>query len=117
VILLTANTVLGQLLLKRALVSLGGAPTFDNLWQFAVDASRSPWIYLSIAVQGMSYLLWMLLISRTKLGIATASVGAGFYTLTPLLAWLVYGETLTIPQWLGIGFIAVGVTCVSLGAG
>jgi len=36
----------------------------------------------------------MVIVSREKLGVATAGVGAGFYSLVALSAWLVYGEAL-----------------------
>ncbi len=42
----------------------------------------------------LSYGLWMVIVSREKLGVATAGVGAGFYALVALSAWLVYGEAL-----------------------
>ena len=47
--------------------------------------------------------------------VATASVGAGFYTLMALSAWLVYGETLSGVQWTGIVLVTLGVVCISLG--
>lgn len=111
----TLNAVVGQLFLKYALVTLGGRAALETMPKFVLDAATSPWIYASIAIQGLGYFLWMLLISREKLGVAAASVGAGFYILMPLCAWVAYGETLTSVQWLGIGLITVGVTCVSLG--
>jgi len=115
IIIVTVNAVIGQLFLKRALVSIGGAASFATLPKFVLAAAKSPWIYTSLAIQGLGYVLWMLLISREKLGVATASVGAGFYLLMALCAWAVYGETLSTVQWLGLGFITIGVTCVSLG--
>jgi drug/metabolite transporter (DMT)-like permease len=57
----------------------------------------------------------MLLVSREKLGVATAVVGAGFYTLIALSAWLIYGETLSPLQWIGIVVVTLGVTCIGLG--
>jgi drug/metabolite transporter (DMT)-like permease len=111
----TINAVLGQLLLRRALTSLGGRAALDALPKFALDAIVSPWMYASLAIQGLGYFLWMVLISREKLGVASASVGAGFYILMPLCAWAVYGETLSALQWFGISLLTVGVTCVSLG--
>jgi len=111
-----ANAVLGQLLLKFALSKVGGRPSFDEFPRFFSQAVVSPWIYASLAVQALGYFLWMMLISRAKLGIAAASVGAGFYVLMPLCAWAVYGESLTGLQWLGIALITIGVTCVSLNA-
>ena len=115
IIAVTVNAVLGQLLLKHALATLGGRSALGTLSKFALDAAASPWMYASLAVQGLGYFLWILLISREKLGVATASVGAGFYLLMPLCAWALYGESLTYVQWFGIALITVGVTCVSLG--
>jgi drug/metabolite transporter (DMT)-like permease len=111
----TLNAVAGQLLLKHALATLGGRAALATMSKFIWDALSSPWMYASIAVQGLGYILWIVLISRAKLGVATASVGAGFYTLMPLCAWVMYGESLTTIQWLGISLITIGVTCVSLG--
>ena len=109
------NAVFGQLLLKHALATLGGRDALAVMPKFFLDAATSPWIYTSIAVQGLGYFLWMLLISREKLGIAAAGVGAGFYVLMPLCAWAVYGESLSGLQWFGIGLLTIGITCVSLG--
>jgi drug/metabolite transporter (DMT)-like permease len=115
IVAVTVNAVLGQLLLRRALTSLGGRAAFDALPKFVLDAIASPWMYASLAIQGLGYFLWMVLISREKLGVAAASVGAGFYILMPLCAWVVYGEALSALQWFGISLITVGVTCLSLG--
>lgn len=82
--------------------------------KFILDAAASPWIYASIAIQALGYILWIVLISREKLGVATASVGAGFYLLMPLSAWFIFGESLTNLQWFGMALITVGVTCVSI---
>jgi drug/metabolite transporter (DMT)-like permease len=115
IVAVTLDAVLGQLLLKRALASLGGRAALAAMPKFILDAATSPWIYASLAIQGLGYFLWMMLISREKLGVATASVGAGFYFLMPLCAWAIYGESLSNLQWLGIGLITMGVTCVSVG--
>jgi multidrug transporter EmrE-like cation transporter len=115
IIVVTVNAVLGQLLLKYALNTLGGKAALSTLSRFIADAGKSPWIYASIAVQGVGFFLWMMLISREKMGVATASVGAGFYILMPLCAWALYGESLANLQWVGIGLLTLGVICVSLG--
>jgi drug/metabolite transporter (DMT)-like permease len=115
IVAVTVNAVLGQLLLRRALETLGGRAALATLPKFVLDAIASPWMYASLAIQGLGYFLWIVLISREKLGVASASVGAGFYILMPLCAWVVYGESLSGSQWFGISLITVGVTCVSLG--
>jgi drug/metabolite transporter (DMT)-like permease len=115
IIAVTVNAVVGQLLLKHALATLGGRAALETMSRFVLDAATSPWMYASLAIQGLGYFLWIVLISREKLGVATASVGAGFYILMPLCAWALYGEALSNVQWFGIGLITIGVTCVSLG--
>jgi drug/metabolite transporter (DMT)-like permease len=114
IIAVSVNTVLGQLVLKRGVAALGGVATLAALPKFLGEAIRSPWICAAIAIQGLGYFLWMIVVSREKLGIATASVGGIFYLSVALSAWGLYGEALTSLQWLGILLITVGVVCVSL---
>ena len=111
----TVNTVISQLVLRRALNALGTPANLSGLPRFIGNAALSPWIYTSVSLQILSYVLWMLIVSREKLGVATASVGAGFYILMALSAWLVYGETLSPVQWTGIVLVTLGVICISLG--
>ena len=114
IIAVTLNAVLGQLMLKYAVTGLGGAPALSDLPAFILSAAKSPLVYISIAIQGFGYLLWMMLIARMKLGLASASVGAGFYVCMALAAWGVYGESLSRLQWLGLGLITLGVSCIGL---
>jgi drug/metabolite transporter (DMT)-like permease len=59
--------------------------------------------------------MWMLIVSREKLGVATATVGGSLYILMALFAWLIYGEALSPVQWTGIALVTLGVVCISLG--
>ncbi|HWX81936.1 MAG TPA: hypothetical protein VNZ02_17675 [Steroidobacteraceae bacterium] len=111
----TVNAVISQLLLRRALNQLGSPSGLSELPRFIGNAALSPWIYASVTLQVLGYVLWMLVVSREKLGVATASIGAGFYILMALSAWLIYGETLSTLQWAGIILVTVGVVCISLG--
>jgi drug/metabolite transporter (DMT)-like permease len=113
----TVNAVISQLLLRRALNALGSPANLAGLPRFIGSAALSPWIYASVALQILGYVLWMLVVSREKLGVATASIGAGFYVLMALSAWLIYGETLSPLQWTGIVLVTLGVVCISLGQG
>jgi drug/metabolite transporter (DMT)-like permease len=111
----TVNSVISQLVLRRGLQDLVSPAAFTNLPRFIGAAALSPWIYASITLQILSYVMWMVIASREKLGVATATVGAGFYTLMALSAWLVYGETLSPVQCAGIALVTLGVVCISLG--
>jgi drug/metabolite transporter (DMT)-like permease len=111
----TINAVISQLALRRALNGLGSPSGLSDLSRFIGSAALSPWIYTSVALQVLSYVIWMLIVSREKLGVAAASAGAGFNILLALAAWLVYGEALSALQWTGIVLVALGVACISLG--
>lgn len=111
----TINSVISQLVLRRGLNDLGSPGGMLGLPRFLGNALLSPWIYTSLTLQVLSYVMWMVIISREQLGVATATVGAGFYTLMALSAWAVYGETLMPLQWAGIALVTVGVVCISLG--
>jgi drug/metabolite transporter (DMT)-like permease len=111
----TLNSVISQLVLRRGLQDLGSPTQWTALPRFIGNAASSPWIYASVTLQILSYVMWMLIVSREKLGVATATVGAGFYTLMALSAWLIYGETLSPLQWTGIALVTLGVVCIRLG--
>jgi drug/metabolite transporter (DMT)-like permease len=112
----TVNAVVSQLLLRRATLGLGRAPTsLPALPQFVAQAALSPWIYASVVLQVFGYVLWLVIVAREKLGVATATIGAGFYALMALSAWVIYGEALSALQWLGILLVTCGVVCISQG--
>jgi drug/metabolite transporter (DMT)-like permease len=115
IVAVTVNAVICQLLLRRASYVIGKPAGRYDLLHFIGNAALSPWVYASIAVQILSYVLWMLLVSREKLGVATAGVGAGYYILMALSAWAIYGETLSLLQWMGIILVTLGVVSISLG--
>ena len=75
IVAVTVNAVLGQLLIKRAIVALGGRSALANFPKFALETAVSPLVYASLVIQILGYVLWMVLISREKLGVASASVG------------------------------------------
>lgn len=114
-ILVTVNTVISHLFLKRAIIDIGSPASLDAVPKFIVAAAGSPWVYGSLVLQVLGYVVWMIVISHEKLGVATASVGASYYILTSFAAWAIYGETLSPMQWAGICLITAGVVCVSLG--
>jgi drug/metabolite transporter (DMT)-like permease len=111
----TVNSVVSQLILRRGLQGLRIPQRFSGLPSFVADAALSPWIYASVLLQILSYLMWMVIVSREKLGVAAATVGAGYYALIALSAWFVYDETLTYLQCVGIALVTMGVICISLG--
>lgn len=113
-ILVSINTTASQLLLKKGVTQLGGVKSIADLPGFMLLAVTSPWIILSVFLQIVGYLMWFLVVTREKLGIAVAFTGASFYVLMVLAAWYFYGETLAALQCIGIALIIVGLICVTL---
>jgi drug/metabolite transporter (DMT)-like permease len=113
---LTVIAVTSQLLLRRATIALGGAPAgWSSVPRFVGQAALSPWIYGAVGLQVLGYVLWLMIVAREKLGVATATIGAGFYVLMALSAWLIYGEALSPLQWTGIALVTCGVLCIGQG--
>jgi drug/metabolite transporter (DMT)-like permease len=113
-VLVSINTTASQLLLKKGVTQLGGIKTIADFPHFMVRAISSPWIVLSVCLQIAGYLMWFLVVTREKLGIAVAFTGASFYIFMAFSAWYFYGETLTVLQSTGIALIILGVICVAL---
>jgi drug/metabolite transporter (DMT)-like permease len=111
----TVNAVISQLILRRATRLLPVPPDMAGLPRFIASAAVTPWIYAALVLQVIGYVLWMLVVQREKLGVATASVGAGFYGLMALSAWVFYGEALSALQWTGILLVTLGVIFISQG--
>ena len=113
-ILASINTTASQLLLKKGVTQLGGVKSLADFPRFMLLAVTSPWIVLSVCLQIVGYLLWFMVVTREKLGIAVAFTGASFYILMALSAWYFYGETLALLQCVGIGLIILGLIFVTL---
>jgi multidrug transporter EmrE-like cation transporter len=115
-LLTSINTVASQLCLKRGVAQLGGIKSISDLPRFAMLAAFSPWILTSLTLQVAGYVMWMVVVTREKLGVAVAFAGAFFYILTTASAWYFYDEAPTIVQATGIALIIAGVICLALPA-
>ena len=113
-LLTSINTVASQLCLKRGVGQLGGIKSIPDLPRFALLAVSSPWILASLALHIAGYVMWMMVVTREKLGVAVAFSGACLYILMSLSAWYFYGETPTMLQTAGIALIILGVICLAL---
>jgi small multidrug resistance pump/undecaprenyl phosphate-alpha-L-ara4N flippase subunit ArnE len=83
---------------------------------FLLQAVTSPYVLTAIAIQGCGFLLWILVVSRIKLGVAFAISGSFFYLLIAFSSWLLYGERISAMQWAGLTLISIGVALMNLGS-
>jgi multidrug transporter EmrE-like cation transporter len=108
-------TVVSQLILKKG--SMGLAVDLTNPILLAKEAFTSPYVLVSIALMGMNFLLWVVVLSRVNLGYAIGFAGAFFYLILPLLSWWLYGERLSPIQWGGLLLITLGILCLQAKGG
>lgn len=114
ILFVTCSTLGSQLLIKHAVTQLEQRVPALRGVDWILAALTSPTVLLAIAVQGVGFVVWVVVVSRVKLGVAFAISGAFFYILMAAVTWMLYGERLTLGQWVGIALISAGVLMVSM---
>ena len=113
IVFVTLSTLASQLLVKYAVTDIAArSPGLKGMpWLFA--AVTSPAVIAAVLVQALGFVVWVIVVSRVKLGVAFALSGAFFYLLMALSGWWLFGERLAPVQWVGIVLLTIGVLCVS----
>lgn len=114
ILFVTCSTLGSQLLIKHAVTQLATRTPAPTGLSWMLAALSSPTVIAAVLVQGVGFIVWVVVVSRVKLGVAFAISGAFFYVLVAVASWQLYGERLTSGQWIGIVLISVGVMMVSL---
>lgn len=109
IVFVTLSTMASQLLVKNGVNTLAArTPDLKGI-QWLMAAVLSPSIIAAVAIQGVGFLVWVVVVSKMKLGIAFAISGAFFYFAIAMASWLIYGEKLSLLQWSGLAMISCGV--------
>lgn len=114
IVFVTCSTLGSQLLIKRAVTGIAAHTPVPRGLDWMLAMVSSPAVWTAVAIQGIGFLVWMVVVSRVKLGLAFAVSGAFFYILLALLSWALYGERLAPLQWAGIVLVSVGVLMISM---
>lgn len=102
-----------QLLLKAGTNRVGEfAFALDNLVPVGAKIATSPFILGGLACYVVSVGVWILGLSRVPVSVAYPMLSVG-YIVNAVLAWWLFGESLTAQKLVGIGFIVVGVFLVA----
>lgn len=107
-IFLTLDTLV-QLAFKAGGQALTGIE-FGARW-FEV-AAATPAVWLALTGYIVLFIVWMVILQGSELTKAFTLTGIAFITV-PLGGWLVFGETMTVTQVLGILAIMAGVTLIT----
>lgn len=113
ILFVTVSTLGSQLLVKSAVLALAARNPPLRGWPWLLAAITSPAVIAAVLVQAVGFVVWVVVVSRVKLGVAFALSGAFFYLLMALSSWLLFQERLTPVQWLGIVLLSVGVYLIS----
>ena len=102
-----------QLLLKAGTNRVGEfAFTLDNVVPVGAKLFSSAPILAGMACYGVSLVVWILGLSRVPVSVAYPMLSVG-YIVNAVLAWTLFGESLTAQKLVGIGFIVIGVFLVA----
>jgi multidrug transporter EmrE-like cation transporter len=102
-----------QLLLKAGTNVLGVITLTRDNWpgEFGRMALE-PHLLGGLACYGVSVIVWILGLSRVPVSVAYPMLSLG-YIVNAVAAHYLFGESVTIARWLGIGFIILGVWLVA----
>jgi multidrug transporter EmrE-like cation transporter len=102
-----------QLLLKAGTNVLGVVTLTRDNWvgEFGRMAVE-PHVLGGLACYGVSVIVWIIGLSRVPVSIAYPMLSLG-YVVNAIAAHYLFGESVTIARWLGIGFIIIGVWLVA----
>lgn len=106
--------VCGQLTLKIGMTQVGriGSDGLAEPLQVAFRVITSPLVVGGLLLYVMGAGVWLMVLSRSALSFAYPILAIG-YAITPILAWVVLGESVNGIRWLGIATICLGVFVVS----
>lgn len=114
ILFVTCSTLSSQLLIKSTSLAIAARTPVPRGIAWLLAIATSPKIWCAVAIQGLGFIVWIVVISRMKLGPAFAISGALFYLLLAAVSWALYGERLTAWQWFGIVLVSAGVVLISM---
>lgn len=104
-----ALTVAGQLLVKLGMTQIGRAPAdWTALPMFFLKAAFNPANFLGLSSAVLAALCWMGALSRCNLSFAYPFMALAI-VLVLALAPVVFGEHVTLRQWVGVALVTAGL--------
>jgi drug/metabolite transporter (DMT)-like permease len=104
----------GQLLIKAGTGPVGalGADALANPLAALLRIVSSPMLIAGLGCYVAGAASWIVVLSRLPLSLAYPIVAVS-YAITPIMAWLLFGESVPAIRWAGIGAICLGIILVS----
>ncbi|MEY7999646.1 SMR family transporter [Clostridium sp. Mt-5] len=103
---------IGQVLVKYGAVNLQLNFTIKYLLPSILAILKNIPVMFGIISYGLSFLLWIKVLSKVELSYAYPMVSLG-YIVTMLFSYFLFKENISFIRVLGVGFIIVGVILIS----
>lgn len=104
------TTAVAHLSFKQGVLKMGELNfSFGNLFSLIPQIFQSFWLVLGMISFGVSFLLWLFIISKLQLNIIYPVVISLEVSLVTVGSWLLFKEYLSFWQVLGIGAILFGI--------
>jgi multidrug transporter EmrE-like cation transporter len=104
------STVTAQLFLKRGVLDLGNINISINSFLGLIPRIlQNVWLLAGLFLYGISFFLWLFIISKIKLNTAYPIATSLNFSLIVIFSWLFLKEQLLPVQILGIAAIMFGI--------
>ena len=106
-------TVSAQLSLKKGVLGLGDLNfSLSNIFSFIFRILQNGWLMAGLFLFGISFFLWIFILSKLQLNIAYPVVVSLNFCLITIASWFLFKEYLSFVQILGIATIIFGTFLV-----
>jgi multidrug transporter EmrE-like cation transporter len=104
-----------QLFIKKGLLGLGEINfSFASLFHLFLRVFQSGWLVGGVILFGISFLLYLFVLSKIQLNIAYPIMVSVVIVLVAFFAWLLFKEILSWPQILGVVVIVFGIFLLAI---
>ncbi len=103
--------ILGQLFMKRGMNEVGEITIKQIFSPKVLSVIFQKYVFIGISFYVIGNMLWLVALSIAELSYIYPLIGTG-YLITAILAWVLFGESLTVVRILGILFISLGAYLV-----
>lgn len=107
-------TVVGQLLLKKGVQTVGSINNFRELIPKLTQVIFNPFVMGGISIYCFTTFVWLVILSRVKLSIAYPMLSIGYVLIIPF-SWLVFKESIPRIRIFGAILICIGIYLIAQG--
>ena len=100
-----------QILMRKGMLKLGGV-SMASFFKTFPALITNVFLWLSLVCYGLSYITWMMVLSKVEVSFAYPFLSLGFVLVT-VLGYFFLGEKITYLHIIGIAFICIGVVFIS----